>query len=473
MFSTTGKSLLKVRWPGMAFGVCWLLSGHGVRAQSGTLDLSFDSVQGVGTNGLVYSIAAQNDGKIVVAGDFTTFGGASRTNVARLLPNGLVDNGFSSGSAINSSFSYVNVVAVDHDGKVLVGGSFISSAGTNMIRLNTNGVLDTTFHVQTDDAIYAVAVQQDGSMLVGGFFTLINGVSMSGLARFSSNGIVDPAFNPILSGDFGSSVFALAVQLDGKIVVGGSFTNVNGSGRTNLARLMPNGTSDTNFRNTRIQGGQFSPTVYAVGIDGSTNIIAAGDFSSVNSTPSSNICRFANSGILDSAFSDATGSDFAVNSLYVQPDGKILASGYFTEVNSKPHNYLVRFNLNGDIDPDFKPTAEGADAVIYCVTQQADNKVLIGGGFRSYDGIARYGIARLQNVTQISAPLLMSPSLSHGTFIVSVMTVNGKSYFLEAKSSLEDSNWVSFPAVLGDGTIKTLTDPAATSSHKCYRARVQ
>jgi uncharacterized delta-60 repeat protein len=473
MFSIMGKASFPLRRLGLVLGLCWLLSGREAGAQSGTLDLSFDSVQGVGTNGLVYSIAVQNDGKMVVAGDFTTFGGASRTNVARLLSNGLVDNGFSSGSAINSSFSYVNAVAVDHDGKVLVAGSFSSSAGTNMIRLNTNGVLDTTFHVQTDDTINAVTLQQDGSMLVGGFFTLINGVSRGGLARINSNGVVDSLFNPILSGDFGASVFALAIQPDGKIVVGGSFTNVNGGGRTNLARLMLNGTSDTNFSNTRIQGGQFSATVYAVGIDSSTNISAAGDFSLVNSFASSNICRLAGSGMLDSGFSGTSGTDFAVNSLYVQADGKILASGYFTEVNSEPHNYLVRFNSNGGIDADFKPSSEGADAVIYCVTQQPDNKVLIGGGFRSYDGVARYGIARLQNVVQVSAPLLINLALNHGAFSASIMTVNGKSYFLEAKASLEDTNWVSSPAVLGDGTVKTLTDPAASSSHKFYRARVQ
>ena len=107
------------------------------------MDLSFDP--GTGVDSLVYSIAVQTDGKVLIGGDFTTFDGAARTNVARLNSNGSRDATFDPNPGVGESFTYVNAVALQSSGKVLPGGSFTSVGGaprTNLARLNAKGSLD-------------------------------------------------------------------------------------------------------------------------------------------------------------------------------------------------------------------------------------------------------------------------------------------------------------------------------------------
>lgn len=83
------------------------------------------------------------------------------------------------------------------------------------------------------------------------------------------------------------------------------------------------------------------------------------------------------------------------------------------------------------------------------------------------------GIGRLQNVQTVSPPRLMSPSFSNGLFRASVETYSGKSYVLEFKNVISDPSWTALPGVAGDGTVKVLTDPAATIARRFYRVEVQ
>src|SRR6266511_3930907 len=146
----------------------------GLEAQSGALDTSFDP--GTGVDQLIYSIAVQDDGKILVGGDFTSFDGTPRTNIARLNVDGSLDTSFDPGPGVGGPFPYVNAVAVLPDRKVILGGSFASVGGSprsNLARLNSTGGLDGTFMAQTDDTVNAVMVETNGSVVLGGFFTQV------------------------------------------------------------------------------------------------------------------------------------------------------------------------------------------------------------------------------------------------------------------------------------------------------------
>ena len=122
----------------------------------------------------VYSVALQSDGKILVGGAFTSIGGQTRNRVARLNPDGTVDTTFINPAANNR----VNTIAVQSDGKILVGGGFTSIGGqtrNHIARLNPDGTADTTFNPDANSWVYSVAVQADGKILVGGDFTSIGG----------------------------------------------------------------------------------------------------------------------------------------------------------------------------------------------------------------------------------------------------------------------------------------------------------
>ena len=146
-------------------------SGEHTIPYSGTLDAGFLAT-GAGADGWVSSVAVQSDGKILIGGDFTTYNGTSRGHVARLNSDGSLDTGFlATGGGANN---YVLSVAVQSDGKVLIGGWFTTYNGTargHVARLNSDGSLDTGFlatGVGTNSTVRAVAVQSDGKVLIVG-----------------------------------------------------------------------------------------------------------------------------------------------------------------------------------------------------------------------------------------------------------------------------------------------------------------
>ena len=128
---------------------------------------------------------------------------------------------------------------------------------TNIARVNADGTLDLSFDPGQGigtilPKVLAIALQSDGRILIGGQFSSVNGTNRFGIARLNTNGTLDLSFDPG-SGAHGSlgsaSVYALAVQPDGKVLLGGFFSTVNGTNAGNLARLNPDVAAavDTNF----------------------------------------------------------------------------------------------------------------------------------------------------------------------------------------------------------------------------------
>jgi uncharacterized delta-60 repeat protein len=441
-------------------------SALSLNAQSGALDPNFASGEGV--DAAVYAIALQNDGGILLGGNFTSFNGVGCTNIARLNSDGHLDSGFDSSPAPGDAFSYVNAIALQAGGKIILGGSFACAAATNVARLNSNGTTDAGFKAQTDGTVNCVLVQTNGSVVIGGFFTQVNGATRSGVARLTADGILDNTFNPALSGAF-LGVRAMALQTDGKIIIGGSFTSIDGGVATNIARLYPDGSLDTTFTKALISGGQFYPgsPVFALAVDGQGRVLAGGDFASVGGLVRSNLVRFNRDGSPDRSFNPAGGTDAPVEAIAVQADGKVLLAGDFTLVNDCSRGHIARLNSDGSLDTSFNP-GSGADDVVYAVALQSDLKVLIGGWFVDFNGVTCGGIARLENPPQI-----VNPVFSNHVFQASIATVSGKSYILEFKDALTDHDWTQLPAVPGDGGLKTLTDPFASGPRRYYRVLVQ
>lgn len=366
----------------------------------GTLDTTFNP--GTGANEAVSGLALQANGDTVLGGSFTVINGVARNFVARLGTDGSVDSGFNPGETLNA---VVNCMARQPDGRLIIGGNFtnINQTVRNRIaRLNANGNLDTSFDpgsgVDSSSAtVNAVALQSDGKVLLGGSFTSVNGVTYSGLARLNGNGGLDTSYNPILNAGFSGLVIALAVQPDDKVLIGGSFSKVNGTNRANLARLNADGTLDTSFN----PGTGANAAVRAIVVRTNGEIIIGGNFTSYNGTNRNCIAGLNADGSLDPTFNVGTGFFFEnptlVDTFALQSDGKVLVGGHFDTYNGGGAEGLARLNMDGSLDTNFDTrTLNQGGFYIYAVAFQPDGKVLIGGDFsdlRSMGG--GFGIARI------------------------------------------------------------------------------
>jgi uncharacterized delta-60 repeat protein len=304
----------------------------------GSLDTGFAT--GAGANGFVYAVAVQSDGKIIIGGNFNTYDGTSRVRVARLLTDGSLDTGFATGVGANG---VVYSVAVQSDGKIIIGGNFNTYNGTSrgyVARLNTNGTLDNGFApgAGANGVVYSVAVQSDGNVLIGGSFTTYNGTSRGHVARLNTDGSLDIGFATGV-GAMGSGVNAVAVQSDGNVLIGGIFPTYNGISRGCVARLLTDGSLDTGFATGAGAGNQVS----SVAVQSDGKILIGGTFTTYDGTSRGYVARLLTDGSLDTGFlATGAGTNTYVNSAAVQSDGKIIIGGQFTTYNGTSRGYLAR-----------------------------------------------------------------------------------------------------------------------------------
>jgi uncharacterized delta-60 repeat protein len=358
------------------------------KAQSGANDPNFNP--GTGANNLVWTTAIQNDGKIIIGGQFTSYNGTTKNYITRLNADGTLDPTFNVGTG--ASYEVWNT-SIHSDGKIIVGGWFTSFNGilrNNIVRLNSDGTLDATFNpgTGTDDWVNTTAIQNDGKIIIGGYFTTYNETTRKGIARINADGSLDTVFNPG-TGSYGP-VETTAIQSDGKIIIGGWFNSYNETTSHNIARLNSDGTLDNTFNTGTGAYGWVKTT--AIQSDG--KIIIGGYFTSYNGTARNHIARLNADGTLDTTFNPGTGANNYIFTTSIQSDGKIIIGGDFTSYNGTTTNRIARLNTDGTLDATFNP-GTGVDDRVITTAIQSDGKILIGGKFTSYDGINRNRIARI------------------------------------------------------------------------------
>ena len=380
-------------------------------------DLDFSFARGFSTNsvnGYVSSVAVQPDGKILIAGDFTTVSGVTRNRIARLNADGSLNTDFQNGMA--GTDGAVGSVTMQTNGQVLIGGWFTNVNGvgrTNIARLNAaDGSLDRGFQegmAGADDCVESVTVQSN-KVLIGGWFTNVNGVTRYRIAQLNTNGSLDTDFQNNMDGT-DETVFSIAVQSDGKVLIGGDFTSVNGTNRNRIGRLNSNGSLDNSFQNgmTGVSGG-VGNWVESVALQANGKVLIGGYFTKVNGTNRNYIARLnANDGSLDTSFqNDMAGANNYVRSVVVQPDGKVLIGGDFSSVNGTNRNGIARLNADGSLDTGFQNGMAGANNYVRSVAVQPDGQVLIGGDFTMVNGLPAAYVARLYG-TQVAPWIVTQP----------------------------------------------------------------
>ena len=361
-----------------------------------------------GFNGPVFALGLQpSNNKLYVAGDFTQANGVPRQRIARLNADGTMDSSFSAPSTTMGADAAVRAVLVQSDGRVVIGGFFTninSFVNPRITRLNQDGMLDSLFNAGSgaDNPVYALAetfIGGDRKILAGGSFATLGGATFHAVGRMNDDGTPDTLFNP---GGLGASatVYAVAVQTDGKVIIGGDFTNYNGTAVGHVARLNANGTLDTSFTGT---GANASVLAVAVQLDG--KILIGGAFTSVNGTVCNHIARLNSDGTLDTGFTPGVGADDLVSAIALQADTRIVLGGQFMHCTGVNRSRITRLNPDGTLDPMIN-FGTGADSFVSAIAIQQDSiagyptnvpdeKIIIGGGFTHYNGDRHDRLARI------------------------------------------------------------------------------
>jgi uncharacterized delta-60 repeat protein len=367
---------------------------------NGTIDNSFTS--GLDSNSYIQTIVSQSDGKIIIGGSFIKYNGVVSNNVARLNTNGTRDNSFT--SALNST-GEIYAIALQSDGKLIIGGTSTQSGGWAILiaRLNHDGTRDTSFisgfNLTTNYInVETLAIQSDGKVLIGGAFNNYDGTSVNSIVRVNTDGSIDNSFTSGLG--LYTNVITSVIQSDGKIIIGGCFNNYDGITISGIARLNTSGSLDTTF-NTNGIGTYNNGYVLTIAKQDTGKIIIGGGFNTYNGIASNYIARLNADGSLDNILKTiGTGANGRVGTMAIQSDGKIIIGGDFDGYNGTPAIYIARLNADGSLDTTFVTGTGFKDEIITypfisTISLQSDGKIIIGGGFTSYNGVATNNIVRL------------------------------------------------------------------------------
>ncbi len=340
----------------------------------GGIDLTFNQnnpgVTGFG-GAVVNDIEITADGKFMIGGLFNFYNGTSRRSIARLNADGMLDTSFADNSILTLA-STVMDLEILATGKVVVGllnGTFPLAVAA----FNSNGSVDEGFNpiITILGRVRKIIQQSDGKILVGGEFPYVNGVKRNGLARLNADGSVDLTFTPYFNNEIARNVKALAVQADGKVLVG--IASVN-----QVRRLNSDGSQDASFNTPFFSGDTFDIVPLPNG-----QTLVGGDYT---------LRRLNANGTNDATFTSAAGG---IRKILIQPDGNILVGGTFTQVGSSIRGRIARLNASdGSLDNSFNPPG-GANGVVEDFDLQSDGKIVLGGDFTSLNGSARLRIGRL------------------------------------------------------------------------------
>jgi uncharacterized delta-60 repeat protein len=346
---------------------------------------------GTSVNNTIRAMHVYPDGRILIAGHFTTYNGTTVGRIVRLMPNGTIDPTFITGTGASHDIRSMHVQA---DGKILIGGiqSTYNGQPANFFnRIDSTGAYDATFTMGTgpNNEVLAITTQPDGKILIGGFFSQYNGVLKRGFARLHPNGTLDTTFTHGGDGpQFGPD--AIAVLPDGRIIVGGSFNSWNGD--TNIkkvVRLHPNGMRDTTFFVSGTSSGNFQHV--AVQADG--KYIFGGSFTQVQGQTVNRIVRLDSTGAVDPGFVVGSGFDAGILDLHLQADGKLIVVGSFTLYNTVGRSRMARLHPNGTLDYGFDHCYL-FNGGINAVGVLPNGDVVIGGGFTQFGGVNQTRLIR-------------------------------------------------------------------------------
>ncbi|MDB6034090.1 MAG: conserved repeat domain protein [Verrucomicrobiales bacterium] len=367
-----------------------LAFGSQATAQSSTpaLDLSFNTA-GI-PNGYINVLALQPDGKVLVGGSFTNSLGQFLPGLVRLLFNGQVDTSFNVPSTVGLKSVYR--IGLQSDGKIVVSGNqpSFNQDYPALIRLETNGWQDTTFGTPVGGQfVGAIAIQPDDLILIGGTFTNVSGIRHPGLARLQPNGTLDFNFHPNIGTN--PIVNAIAINSLGQILAGGSYNDLNGYSQFALHYIAADGTYLGQINQF---DGYISTIQFQMGY-----ILIAGNFDHVGGIFQRHFARLNGGGGLDASFLNGGIGVSYIGSIAVQTNSKVLLTGSFTNIAGAQRSGFARLNSDGTIDSVYNPSLPADPSQYEGLLLQPDGKLLVSDVVSNLFGVDEIRLLRLQGDT--------------------------------------------------------------------------
>jgi len=422
-----------------------------------------------GADGPVFQLLSQSDGRILVAGAFDRMNGEVRRALARANPDGTLDPGF---LADFNQGTLIRRILLQPDGRILALGTFTNVAGVRrgvLVRLLQDGSVDTDFaeitvsqsacHNLKSPAIHALELQSDGKILVGGAFDALNGAEVRSLGRLLPDGSLDSAFVTSRANVWQGAcpvVNALIRDGMGRVVVGGIFDSLAGTGRNGMARLLPDGTPDADFQPQLMgkivdygwptQPYEFPNVVELLAVQDGKILVYRDEMAFSVFERESPLVRLESSGALDLSFAPAPTKWLlpdVVHTLYPTTDDGVLVGG-----NDK----LLRLNGDGTVDGSFVfplmdwpryvgYSPESNQATVLTALVRPSGEVWFGGNFTrlGVETVARLSI-RPWHWFGPRFPSLYPPQLMSGNRVALIANADGSDW-LSLESSVNFNSW--------------------------------
>ena len=302
---------------------------------------------------------------------------------------------------------------------------FVSTAFAQLGNIDPDFIPGTGFGPdQWTGKCEAIVQQPDGKLLVGGQFKTFDGDSALYITRLNLDGSRDLSFSSPFEENWGYNIRAIVLQNDGRIIIGGTFNEVNGISQNRIARLNSDGSLDLTFN----PASGFNQEVTAIELQPDGKILAGGLFTVFDyvwggsQTPVNGIARLNSDGSIDNTFNVGTGfsggtgiGQRQIHKIVVQPDGKILVGGHYSSYNGNASILLTRLNSDGTIDSsfdasaNFSPAADGFYGQVYAMKLLPDGKIMIAGNYGNTNSAAS-GIDRLNSDGTLDVLFQTAPS---------------------------------------------------------------
>lgn len=373
-------------------------------AAPGDLDPAFlPNITG-GSPTKVKAIVVQNDGKILIGGDFTAVDNIPRNGIARLNADGSLDPSF-----VPPAYYDAHIVAIHvyPNGDVLIGGQiFLNGTYEGLRQLNLLSAtgsllsdvdLSSTLYDDNSNVVTSMLVEPSGEVVIGGGFYWLRDVAVQGLARVAigvgapSTVVAGLGVTAGLGNDTAVSLTVRSIvrDSDGKLLIGGSFAP---SARHGLMRLNADGTVDPTFTSSGVDA---NGGVNSVIIESNGKILVSGSFTEVNGQFTPRLARLNPDGTIDATHASVVLFNMgAPYTMRQDGDGRILLGGILGPIDDTNRNGIARFLNDFSLDA-FYPSPNGVNGEVWAIAHQSDGGVLIGGFFTTVGGVSRPTMARL------------------------------------------------------------------------------
>jgi uncharacterized delta-60 repeat protein len=352
---------------------------------NGSIDNTFNVGSGFGTQSYIRSAFLLSDERIVIIGSFTSFNNTPVRNIVTLLPSGQLDPNFVVPGPSANFFEYEISAAMPFDNGILLCGTrynpSMQVSSYAVMKIRNDGTQDVQFppiHTTPMVGAYSMPIlipTSASEFLFLGAHAGVGNIRRQSIARFKKDASIDIQFQAKVYGP--ATIKCIREQSDGKILVGGSFSQVGDTPVSNFVRLNNDGTIDQNFLANITPGAQGEVNCIEVLADG--KIALGGYFNQFNNQARSLFAVLNSDGSLNGSFSAMNFYYGGVNVIRATPSGKLIVGGSFSYVNNDLINGIAVLTASGTLDQSFSKTLIKQYQSVNAVDLQSDGNLIIGG----------------------------------------------------------------------------------------------